>query len=339
MHAGTLEILRCPYCGGRLHLDTASFHRRTNEEDIEAGLLKCQCCAFPIVAGIPVMQFDDLARAAREHVAAGRPDAARRVMFNLEDEPAARFEDVAASGSATYREVLNALGSNAERGYFLYRFSDPSYVVAHALIRAVAGTVLAEGGRAIDLCGGSGHLTRALMDLSSSPPVLADLYFEKLWLARQYTAPGSEAVCCTGNAPLPFARGAFGYAMCADAFMFIWPKRQFVGEMVRLVDYGHGFGAIVISHTHNMLQWSPSLGQPLTPGGYRDLFETLEPRLFAEAGLFADVVNGGPLDLGRRDPPDVVDADPALVIVTTDHPGVFRPHPLETVGTARESSG
>ena len=66
--------------------------------------------------------------------------------------------------------------------------------------------------------------------------MLADLYFAKVWLARRFTAPGCEPVCCDGNAPMPFARGAFGFAMCTDAFMYIWTKRQFVGEMERLVD-------------------------------------------------------------------------------------------------------
>ena len=64
--------------------------------------------------------------------------------------------------------------------------------------------------------------------------MLADLYFAKVWLARRFTAPGCEPVCCDGNAPMPFARGAFGFAMCTDAFMYIWTKRQFVGEMERL---------------------------------------------------------------------------------------------------------
>ena len=259
----------------------------------------------------------------------GRPDLARRAMFDLEHDHAVRFEAIAASDAATYREVLNALGPTYERGYFLYRFSDPSYVVAHALTRAIAGTVLRGGGRAIDICGGSGHLTRPLLDLSSPAPVLADLYFGKLWLARRFTTPGCEAVCCNGNTPFPFARGTFRYAMCADAFMFIWPKRQFVGEMLRLIDVAAGSGAAVISHTHNQLHWSPSLGQPLPPAGYRDLFETLKPRVFSEGGLFADVVKGGPLDLARHDPAEVIDRDPALVIVATAHPEVFRPHALE----------
>ena len=329
MHTSTLDILRCPYCGGRLELVTSLFHRSEGDE-INDGILGCHCCLFPLIDGVPVMHLLGGAQRAREHVEAGHPDLARRTMFNLEDdEHAKRFDEVALSDATTYREIVEALGPNFEGGYFLYRFSDPSYVVAHALVRAVAGTVLRGGGRAVDICGGSGHLTRAMMDLSSPAPVLADLYFAKIWLARRFTARGCEGVCCDGNAPLPFARGAFRYAMCADAFMYIWTKRQLVLEMLRLIDGGATPGAVVISHTHNQRTWSQSHGQPLPPEGYRHLFETLEPRLFAEARLFGDVVKGGPLDLARRDPAEVLDGDPALEIVATRHDGVFKPHPLE----------
>ena len=199
----------------------------------------------------------------------------------------------------------------------------PTYIVADAVVRAVAGTVLAGGGRAVDICGGSGHLTRSLVGLSSPPPVLADLYFAKVWLARRFTAPECEPVCCDGNSPMPFARGAFKFAMCTDAFMYIWTKRQFVGEMARLIDGEGEPGAVLIGHTHNERTWTPSHGQPLTPEGYRDLFETLEPRIFGEAGLFDDVVQGGPLDLSRRDSNDAIDRDQALTIVATRHTGVF----------------
>src|SRR4029078_13236042 len=94
----------------------------------------------------------------------------------------------ARSNPPTYRDIVESLGPNFEGGYFLYRFSDPTYIVAHAVVRAVAGTFLAGRRRAIDVCGGSGHLTRALLDLSSPPPVLADLFFAKIWLARRFTA-------------------------------------------------------------------------------------------------------------------------------------------------------
>jgi hypothetical protein len=116
--------------------------------------------------------------------------------------------------------------------------------------------------------------------------------------------------------------------MCSDAFQYIWTKRQFVGEMLRAIDGGGDPGAVMINHTHNSLAWSPSHGQPLDPAGYEELFETIAPRIFGEAGLLDDVVGGGPLDLGRRDPRPTLDTDPALTIVATRHPDVFRPHTL-----------
>jgi hypothetical protein len=122
--------------------------------------------------------------------------------------------------------------------------------------------------------------------------------------------------------------------MCTDAFMYIWTKRSFVGEMARLVA-GHVNGTLLIGHTHNERTWSPSHGQPLSPDGYRDLFETIEPRIFAEAPLFADIVGGGPLDLSRHDSLAAIDADPALTIIASRHPGVFTAHPLEAPGPAR----
>jgi len=319
----TLEILRCPYCGGRLDLVTSLFHRRSGDE-IQDGVLGCQCCIFPVVDGIPVLHLLPAATTARDQIQEGRPDLARRTMVGLDDEAGARaFEAAAESDTATYRETVEALGPNFEGGYFLYRFSDPTYIVAQAVTRAVGATVLGGSKRAIDICGGSGHVTRTLLELSTAPPVLADLFYPKIWLARRFTAPGCEPVCCDGNAPMPFARGAFSLAMCTDAFMFIWTKRQFVNEMERLVDAS---GAVLIGHAHNERVWSPSHGQPLSPEGYKALFETIEPRLFAEARLFADVVNGGPLDLSRPDTTADLERDSALTIVASRHPGVYARH-------------
>ncbi|HEX7137952.1 MAG TPA: hypothetical protein VF219_08910 [Vicinamibacterales bacterium] len=328
MRAATFEFLRCPYCGGRLELVESLPHRRL-DDDIVDGIIACHCCIFPVVDGIPVMHLLPSATTAREHLEAKRPDLARRVMFGLEDPARSEaFDRVAASPHATYKETVEAFGPNFEGGYFLYRFSDPTFVVADAVVNAVAGTVLAGGGRAIDICGGSGHLTRSLLALPGDPPVLADLYYAKVWLARRFTAPGCEPVCCDGNAPLPFARGAFRFAMCTDAFMYIWTKRQFVGEMERLIDSGDAgpAGAVVIGHTHNARTWSPSHGQPLPPEAYGALFETTTPRLFAEGGLFADLLDGGALDLSCRDTQEILEADPALTIVASRHGGVFQRH-------------
>ncbi len=329
MHTSTFDILRCPYCGSRLDLVTSSFHE-TSGDEIHTGILGCQCCIFPVVDGIPVMHLQPNATAARDLVEQRKPLEARRAMFGLEEAPAIaeQVDALIASPDATYRAIVEAFGEYLEGGYFLYRFADPTFIVGHALVRAIGRTVLRGGGRAVDVCGGSGHLTRSLMDLSSPAPVLADLYFAKVWLARRFTAPGCEPVCCDGNSPMPFARGAFRFAMCSDAFMYIWTKRQFVLDLLRLID-GHAPAAAMISHTHNQCTWTPSHGQPLTPAGYRNLFETLEPRVFGESGLFADVVRGGPLDLSRADSEKTLEAEQALAIIASTDPQVFTPHALD----------
>ena len=66
----------------------------------------------------------------------------------------------------------------------------------------------------------------------------------------------------------------------------------------------------------------------------------LEPRLFAEGGLFADVVKGGPLDLSRRDSAEILDRDPALVAIASrpaESDEIFGLHPVDAVpGTPGE---
>ena len=339
MRPEVFEILRCPYCGGRLELVESLFHARAADGAIEYGILGCQCCIFPVVEGIPVLHLQPNATVARDHVQAGHPDLALRAMVGLEDEAqAATAEAAMRSETATYRETVEAFGPQFEGGYFLYRFSDPTYLVAQAVTRAVGRTVLGGTRRAIDICGGSGHVTRSLLDLTTAPPVLADLYFGKLWLARQFTAPGCEPVCCDGNAPLPFARGAFAFAMCTDAFMYIWTKRQLVGEMARLIDDPtEAPGAMLIGHTHNERTWTPSHGQPLSPEGYATLFETVPARIFGETRLFRDVVTGGPIDLSRQESGDDLDREEALTIVASARSDVYVRHPLdEATGVAGE---
>jgi uncharacterized protein YbaR (Trm112 family) len=335
MRPELLDILRCPFCGGRLALVESGFVNRDGDEILD-GILGCHCCAFPIVDGIPIVHLEPAATAARAHLDAGRPDLARRAMLGFgAGADASGFEAAAASSSATYREIVDALGPHFEGGYFLYRFTDPTYLVSQAVVRGVAEAVLAGGGRAIDVCGGSGHLTRTLLDFSGPPPVLADLYFSKVWLGRRFTAPGCDGVCCDGNAPLPFARGAFRVAVCSDAYHYIWTKRLFASEMMRLTETGDGRRAVVIGHTHNANQWNPSAGMPLPPEAYRDLFADLSPAVFGDSALLGDIIERQEVDLSRQTPPDALDREPALTIVASTDPRVFTTHPLQIPLVAR----
>src|SRR5438445_5526381 len=122
MHLELFEILRCPYCGGPLELVESLFHRRSGDE-ISDGILGCHCCIFPVVDGIPVLHLQPPSTAARDHMEAGRPEQALRVMVGLgDDRQAEAFEAAVRSQSSTYREIVEALGPTFEGGYFLYRF-------------------------------------------------------------------------------------------------------------------------------------------------------------------------------------------------------------------------
>lgn len=324
MRVDALHLLRCPFCGGRLSLVDNQALVRTDTE-IASGVLGCACCAFPIVDGIPVMIADEATREAMHALEAGQGEAALFALLGLggDADRAERFRALLASGdAATYRDAIAILSPDAEGTYFVYRFSDPTFLLASAVLEAVTRHPEIGSGRCLDLCGGSGHLTRVLAGLTSPDrTVLADLYFWKLWLARHFTAPGGTAVCCDANHPLPFARDAFTLAVCSDAFPYIWHKRLMADEMMRLAGRT---GAVVLPHLHSALGENFTAGMTLTPEGYRDLFEPLGARLFRDSALLDQVLGGEPLDLGDDAAPESLAGEPSLTLIATARTDLFR---------------
>ena len=318
-----LGLLRCPFCGGRFNLlDNAALARAGGR--LESGVIWCECCAFPIVAGIPVLRADDTTRRAMHALEAGRHEEALLTMLGL-DEPdrAQAFRDLLAGGERlTYREAIGVLSPDPEGTYFIYRFSDPTFVMAEAVLRALAQEPSAFHGRTLDLCGGSGHLTRVIGDLQPRQDVfLADMFFWKLWLARTFTAPRSVPVCCDANQPLPFARGIFPTVVLSDAFPYIWHKRLLADEMMRLAEPD---GTIVMPHLHNSRGENFSAGMTLTPEGYHDLFEEATPHLFSDRVLFDQAVAGAGIDLTRNVSAEELGSEPSLTLVAGWHASLFR---------------
>ena len=322
-----LAILRCPFCGTALEvIDNAAL--RHVDGTIETGVLGCQCCAFPVVAGIPVLIADDRVREAMHALEAGHEGTALARLLDLDDVRRKAFEAAMSGASPTYRDVLAILSQDAEGTYFVYRFSDPTYVAAQGLVRALARHPrLCQ--RMIDVCGGSGHLTR---DLLTARPrdgvVLADVYFAKLWLAARFVAPGCQPVCCDGNAPLPFARDTFSLAMLSDAFPYIWHKRMLADELVRLAGAD---GVVAMPHLHSSLGFNHSAGMTLTPDAYRDLFAALGPRLFPDRQLLDGILDHGAVDLSQDVSADQLGEEPAVTLIASRRDDVFTRHELPEV--------
>jgi uncharacterized protein YbaR (Trm112 family)/SAM-dependent methyltransferase len=321
MHTDLIDILRCPFCGTALSIvenDALSM----DGAYMEVGVLGCECCAFPVVAGIPVLIADESSRRALDALEDGRREDALLGLLGLsgDTDRSMRFQELMSRDSATYREALELLCLDAEGTYFLYRFSDPSYVTTEALIRAIGQQKWPMQSRVLDLCGGSGHISRALTELTPDA-VLADVYFWKLWLAQQFTAPKVAPVCCDANSPLPFVRDTFSTVLLADAFPYIWNKRLMAEEMMRLVGED---GVLVMSHLHSSLGDNFSAGDTLTPTTYRALFALLGPRLFSDQRMRDNAIGERVIDLTQDVSPEDLGHEPELTLIATGREELFQ---------------
>jgi hypothetical protein len=167
---------------------------------IESGVLGCECCAFPIIAGIPVMLADDRTRRARARSRTPR----RRALHAAARGRARRRVPALLARGALATTAMRSRSQRGRRGHeFLYRLSDPTPDGRGAHAGAFA-TALDPGGPRARLCGGTGHLTRAsglrpsatrwCLPMSSSGAVAAGFTFRV------------RAVCCDADHPMPFTR-------------------------------------------------------------------------------------------------------------------------------------
>ena len=321
----TLSLLHCPFCGTRLSVvENAALER--GPARIHSGVLGCECCAFPVVSGIPVLIADDRTRDAMHALEAGRGDDALHLLLDLDGKRLPAFRELVASARATYRNLLPLLCEDAEADYMLPRFSDPTYLLIEALLDSLgrSRSPASASRRALDLCGGSGHLARALLrQPACDGTVLADVHYWKLWLAARIVAPECEPVCCDANSPLPFAEGLFETVLLSDAFPYIWHKRQLAGEMQRVATAG---GVIAMPHLHSARGENHSAGDTLSPAAYRNLFAPLAPRLFDDRPLLDGVLDERVLDLATDVAPAECGDTPSITLVATHDTALFRRH-------------
>lgn len=313
MNARLLSRLRCPFCGGPFQWAAAG----GGEEGF--GKLLCDCCAYPVVSGIPFLRTGALAREILRMLDRGAAEAVLPVVLEMpEDARPAFVARRRQPEPLTFRETLELLPAGAEGPYLLHRFSDPTYLVSEAAVRAFASVAREAPGPALDLGGGAGHLTRTLTRLFAGQDVtLADLSFWKLWLAKSFVAPECQPVCCDANVPLPFAPGTFAFVFSSDAFHYIWSKRLLAEELMRAVG---DHGTILLAHLHNALVGNESAGMPLAPAGWRRLFETRRPRLFRESTVLESVLSCQAPDFSAEFTDDDLAGEPSLLLSTGTPP-------------------
>src|SRR5262245_61450710 len=207
MRSNLLEILQCPYCGGSFDLDEGPSLRRSGDQII-TGVLRCQCAGYPVVDGIPILMAAYAGDASFLQLLEDDLEQALLTALELDDERGACFKEFPARGeAAASRDWVEVVSPGDEGPYFVHRFANPTYLVGQAVLRAVGSDRRCFARRAIDLAGGSGHLTRALCEIAAGAEVLlAETNFWKLWIARRIVAPELIPVCCDAESHLPFRR-------------------------------------------------------------------------------------------------------------------------------------
>ena len=117
MDLSLLDLLRCPFCGTQLDLvDNEALVRDGSQ--VIWGVLGCQCCAFPVIDGIPVLIADEATRAAMHAMEDGRRDEALASLLGLGAPAAGRLHARLQGGTATYRDALDIISPDAEGTYF-----------------------------------------------------------------------------------------------------------------------------------------------------------------------------------------------------------------------------
>jgi uncharacterized protein YbaR (Trm112 family)/SAM-dependent methyltransferase len=324
MRSEILEILNCPFCGSKMQLQQDSILEMRGEE-VSHGILSCQCCAYPIVSGIPYLRTGSTANKVLELLGKKETDQALYALLDLDEERSQRFKDLLANEAAlTFRKALEILCRDSEALYLFYRFSDPTFLSSQAAIRAIGQNPDCFKKYVLDLGGGAGHLTHSLSGAPGAERViLADVSFWKIWLAKKFIAPDCQPVCCNANEPLPFEKAVFSLVFCSDAFHYIWSKRLLAGEILRLIGDG---GAAVLAHLHNSLCDNPSAGMPLSPQGYKNLFDLSNVRLFREDEILDSFLNKDSIDLSVEFSEDELADAQTLLLVAAQKADIFRPY-------------
>jgi len=338
--------LRCPVDGLALSKEVGT---------AEDGVLCCGTHRYPVSSGIPVLLDSPAARAALEAIDAGEPARARAALLTpdrwgradtvargldrilggdrfarrLRSGRVKRFLRWHGEGSfPSYRAALDAFLSAPpdpqpeSLHYFFSRPSDPTFVVAEAVTSGVArrGTVL-------DLCCGSGFVTRLVSRGRSEAVTGLDESFPLLFLAKSFLAPRARYVCARADRPLPFADRSFDAVVCSDALHDTEDPAEAAREMLRVRRDGGGLFAI---HLHNPAFEHAYPGRnPLPPRGYASLFEGADPRLLDEGPILDAWVDRGEVDFSAIAAPEALSGARTLTLLAGDGAprGTARPEP------------
>lgn len=323
--AELLSHLHCPYCGFKLDVDSEG----ARPDRIVYGFLRCACCEYPVVDGIPILrQMEGLERVVRLIGEREFRWALLRTLDLFRTPWASQnrwrrllhhcaCSRVTSGGNWTFDDAVHRLrrpGVFAD--YLVHRYANPSFLAAIGpllLLKHAAAGEMHGDARILDLACGAGHASFLIGLLFPEFSVIsADVDFLNLYLARRYMTPGGLQVCIDAQAPSPFPDDYYRAVYCQDAFHYIGSKKAVVRELKRVL---RADALWIFPHLHNRLSRNLVPGVPLSPEGYLKCFDLADGRLFVESDLLQGLVREGFVDFGATASASRLDDAPALTFI------------------------
>jgi ubiquinone/menaquinone biosynthesis C-methylase UbiE/uncharacterized protein YbaR (Trm112 family) len=324
MNSSLLQLLRCPFCGGKL---TAGETKATAAYQ-EYGVLACHCGEYPVVAGIPILKKGVIESARQkaddviELIRSGTYENALLSMVMPPPPPSSQLapawmralpstrgigrlkEWCGRLALPRWRREATALLTDTQgeatacdifKLYFLesrgapkelYTYETFRYGQPRHLVGLSFTTLIQRPNRPVlDLACGFGHLTPALLERAGEQGVVgADRSFFDLYVAKKCFAPQAQYVCCEADAALPFPDGAFSVVFCSDAFHWFWYKQNCIQQLKRLTQDD---GTILLVALRNGLVENHFYPGSLRPEEYQSFFADLPHRLLRNSDVLS----------------------------------------------------
>ena len=257
--------LRSPETGNPLRAD-----RPHSLADTETG------ARWPVIDGIPYLRIgrEALVERVLAHLDGGEPDEALAILLADQDSwwngPPADAGDIRTlireRASASLRDAVRLLGWGRVGDYFLYRWSDPTFLAGLSLLEAHWN----EPTCVFEFACGIGHYMGELKRRGCKVAG-ADVVFAKLWVARHWVVGDKAQFVCfdAGSEHWPIAGAPVDLVLCNDAFYFLDDKPRLL-DCLRQNAGDDGW--LAISHIHNAESPGFSAGRAVTAEDIAELF-------------------------------------------------------------------
>ncbi|GEM_PF-5738366 len=303
-----LSLLACPYCRGGMEIARIV---RGREDNIQDGVLRCQCRKYPIVNGILfiIEPWRSLLLHAHFCKKMFKGIASRDFcswLFLKSTAKIHRMSRVRAAlrGYRAQKKAKKELSFFSLSQHFglgamhnvRHRFSTQTFWNIYAALPLLTDT----RGYVLDFASGLGHSAYVLSHfISPGKIVCVDSQPFYLYLARKYLAPDSEMVCSNDIVPLPFKKESFEKVIAMDCLHCIEHKNIVVNSFQEIVS---AQGIILLLHLHNALGSNYSAGMPLSPREYRDMFPSpvWQIKMLPEEDVLKNFLQEGVLDLEKE---------------------------------------